>query len=83
MGINLAIKERSEKLAKLNKEINESNKLKQELMTYCHLAIFFINTIDNKISYKRINRLSRQRFLQQSQYILTHFFTFSYFDNIC
>ena len=52
-GIKFAIREKSEKLDLINREINDSNKQKQEIMAYCQLTISFINIINNKISYFR------------------------------
>ncbi len=50
-GIKLAIKEHSEKLDAIKQEIQNSNKQKQEVLAYCHLAIALTGIINYKISY--------------------------------
>jgi hypothetical protein len=50
-GVKFAIREQSEKLDLINKEIKDSYKQKQEIMAYCQLTVSFINILNNKISY--------------------------------
>jgi hypothetical protein len=50
-GIKLAIKKQSETLAVINQEIGNSNEQKKDLLAYCHLAFYLMNTINNNISY--------------------------------
>ena len=50
-GIQLAIKNQSEKLEKIKQEFNQINNQKQEFLGYCNLANSFLNEISNKISY--------------------------------
>ncbi len=50
-GIKLAIKEQSEKLDSIKQEINDSDKQKQEILTYCNLAIALAGIINYIISY--------------------------------
>ena len=50
-GIKFAIREQSEKLDLINREIKDSNKQKQEIIAYCQLTVSFINILNNKISY--------------------------------
>jgi hypothetical protein len=50
-GIKFAIREQSEKLDLINREIKDSNKQRQEILVYCQLTVSFINILNNKISY--------------------------------
>ncbi len=50
-GIKLAIKGQTEKLDRIKVEIRDSDKQRQEVLAYCHLAIALTNTINYKISY--------------------------------
>ncbi len=50
-GIKLEIKEHSEKLDAIKQEINDSNRQKQEVLAYCHLAVALTGIINYKISY--------------------------------
>jgi hypothetical protein len=49
--IALEIKEHMEYHNKIQKEVNDLNKQKQEISIQCQIAITLINTINNKISY--------------------------------
>ena len=49
--IKSAIKDQLEKRDKIQKEVNDLNNQKQEILNYCQIAISLINTINNKISY--------------------------------
>jgi hypothetical protein len=49
--IALEIKEHMEYHNKIQKEVDELNKQKQEISIQCQIAITLINTIKNKISY--------------------------------
>ncbi|MBA3284333.1 MAG: hypothetical protein H0U27_04650, partial [Nitrosopumilus sp.] len=50
-GLKIAIKDQSEKLQKIKKEIGDSDKQRQEVLAYCQLAILITNVINSKISY--------------------------------
>ena len=52
-GLRLAIKDQSEKLEKIKKEIGDSDKQRQQVLAYCHIAISLTNSINSKISYLR------------------------------
>ncbi len=49
--ITIEIKEHMEYHNKIQKEVNDLNKQKQEISIQCQIAITLINTINNKISY--------------------------------
>ncbi len=49
--IKIAIKERQDNLEKVQKEVNELNKQKQDISNYLQISISFINAINSKISY--------------------------------
>jgi hypothetical protein len=49
--ITIEIKEHMEYHNKIQKEVNDINKQKQEISIQCQIAITLINTINNKISY--------------------------------
>ena len=49
--IKIAIKERQDGLEKIQKEVNELNKQKQDVSNNLQILISFINAINNKISY--------------------------------
>ncbi len=50
-NIRVAIKERQDSLDRLQKEVNELNKQKQDVSYYLQISISFINAINSKISY--------------------------------
>ncbi len=50
-GIKNAIKEHSEKLDSIKQEINYSKKQKQEVLSYCQIAVALTGLINYKISY--------------------------------
>jgi hypothetical protein len=49
--ITIEIKEHMEYHNKIQKEVNDLNKQKQEISIQCQIEITLINTINNKISY--------------------------------
>jgi hypothetical protein len=49
--IKIAIKERQDNLEKVQKEVNELNKQKQDFSDYLQILISFINAMNSKISY--------------------------------
>jgi hypothetical protein len=49
--IKIAIKERQDNLEKVQKEVNELNKQKQDISNCLQISISFINAINSKISY--------------------------------
>lgn len=50
-GLKLAIKQQSEKLQKIKQEIGDSDRQRQEVLSYCQIAISIINVINSKIYY--------------------------------
>ncbi len=71
-GIKLAVKEQSEKLDRIKEEINDSDKQKQDILTYCHLAIALSNIINYKIyhlkglMYQYLNEYSHNKIKMSS-----------------
>ena len=49
--IKLVMKDQLEKHDKLQKQVNDLNKQKQENLAFLQLAISFLNTINQRISY--------------------------------
>jgi hypothetical protein len=50
-NVKLAIKEQQENHDRLQKQVNYLDKQKQEILKYLQIAIYFINTINNRIYY--------------------------------